>query len=424
MRYRNRGNRLSTSTLAGRKTFDIWPYDDDRYYEPWSDVRIYHSSCPYTDRETCTDELHPGPPYRSGGPLDVRKFTTNQYEIQSKVFHKGGKYLYDGGFITSSYPSAYLDWTDPDNIPSDWGDISSYGAEAWNKFKPAKPSVDLGLALAEAREIPRMLKTTAKGFSDLWRSMGGSPTGFGPKSLANHWLNTQFGWLPFISDLQDFYNTCNSLDKRMKQLRRDNGKWIRRGGVVLSDESSEVIREETDYIGLSPALTTYHYDRTTAMGYGTLKVTDYKSQQIWFSGAFRYWIPGNDSSFLWKGRAIATLFGLNPSPSLLYNLTPWSWLLDWSSNMGDVISNLSDMAYNNLAAKYAYIMGTTTQRVEATGDVILLHARPTVTSFAEITRKQRVEAEALGFSPSSDSYTARQWSILAALGITRYRSYR
>jgi hypothetical protein len=237
-------------------------------------------------------------------------------------------------------------------------------------------------------------------------------------------LNTQFGWIPFLNDLQDFYKTCAYLDKQINQLRRDNGQWIRRKGTVFSDEQVRVLEDEDDIISLWPSLITYHYAKSSQdpnLPYGTRRVIETRSQNVWFSGAFRYWIPGNEESFLWKGRAVAMLFGLNPSPSLIWNLTPWSWLVDWCSNTGDIISNISLISQNNLCSKYAYVMGTSSQRIDMDTTIFLDRGTPKCSWFAELTRKQRVEASPFGFGLSSSSFTTRQWSILTALGITRLR---
>lgn len=420
MRHRERQDSKPLPIYLGQTKFEVYPYDGAHFYIPsiknvYYDLAAHDSVC--LSKETCDDELHHGPPWKDGGPFDVVKMETDQHEVSNGLVTHSGKYWYTGGFMPSTFPTEYLDWTDPVDI-GDWGDVASYGASAWNRFKPAKPSVDLGVALGEIHELPRMLKTTAKGFANLWRSMGGSPTGFGPKNVANHWLNTQFGWIPFLNDLRDFYETTSNLDKKLNQLRRDNGRWIRRGGAVGNSNEASVLNSGSG-VSHYPGLETILY-ASDPDDRGDFVVREQRTQSVWFSGAFRYWIPGDETSFLWKGRAVAMLYGLQPSPSLIYNLTPWSWLLDWCTNTGDVVSNISDIALNNLCSKYAYVMGTTEQKVVVDSRTNLSDGQTVTDSrFASICRKQRVEASAFGFSLSSDEFSARQRSILAALGISR-----
>jgi len=314
-------------------------------------------------------------------------------------------------------PSSKLSWGSLSAFETaDPGDPSSYGATGWNKFRPTRSGAELGVFLGEFKDIPRMLKTTAKGFHDVWRAMGGSKTNFGPKSVANHWLNTQFGWSPFLSDLRKFYKTTVDIDKKLKQLRRDNGRWIRRGGTVQVDGA---VASGTVNSPMYPSLPTSLY----ATPYGYHEWTR-KTQFIsWFEGAFRYWIPGKPDSLGWNAQALAQIYGAQPSPSLIWELTPWSWLLDWCSNVGDVMANVSSMMFDNLCAKYAYIMGSYRHSVDVTGYSNYKTAPATGMWSAVLMSKSRIAASPFGFGLTGADFSARQWSILGALGISRTRSF-
>jgi hypothetical protein len=104
-------------------------------------------------------------------------------------------------------------------------------------------------------------------------------------------------------------------------------------------------------------------------------------------------------------------------------LTPWSWLSDWVTNIGDVMASMSSIMFDNLCAKYAYVMGTTSQRVDYEGrnNYKLPTGPMTETWYAEYIRKSRVAASPFGFGLTNSDFTARQWSILAALGLSRLR---
>jgi hypothetical protein len=263
-----------------------------------------------------------------------------------------------------------------------------------------------------------MFMQTALGFRNLWRAMGGSKTGFGPKSVADHWVNTQFGWSPFINDLRKFWYTTQNLDKRIAQLQRDNGQWKKCGGVVKSEEEEQVVASSATVTGHNPILLSYFYRLSGITG--SYEAVRKDSFNVWFSGRFRYWIPNimkTDPN--WRWNAAVHLFGLKPSPSVLWEIIPWSWLIDWCSNVGDVIDNLSARALDNLAAKYAYVMGTKKQEVTLTSVADFYNGPQTETWSGTFTRKLRQEASPFGFDLSSDMFSARQWSILAALGISR-----
>lgn len=110
-------------------------------------------------------------------------------------------------------------------------------------------------------------------------------------------------------------------------------------------------------------------------------------------------------------------FGLNFSPSVVYELTPWSWLIDWFSNAGDCISNMTD--YNDLTAKYAYVMGSRESRFRIESEMYYHKTTLRDTFVHSLSRKQRVEANPFGFGLTWDALSARQLSILGALGIGR-----
>ena len=423
LRHRERGSTIGPETLyLGTRYYDFTPpYGNGPWVMPYDYNSTLYSEKPVT-WETCDDELHPGPPYRQSGPLDIFKFDTDQYEVKAPVDVASGLYRYAGKHLPVQQPASWLDYSGSTADfqaakSAGWGDVSSYGPVGWNKLRPTKPDVDVGTFLGEIKEVPRMLQTTARGFAKLWRHMKGDRMAFGPKDVANHWLNTQFGWFPFLSTLRDFYTTTKNLDQRLKQLRRDNGKWVRRRGSVHRETESEILASVDGSPGLSPVLVSGLYDSP----YGSYTIVSKRTQKVWFEGAFRYWIPGKPGSWEWNAKAVTLLYGMQPSPSLIWELTPWSWLIDWCSNAGDVIANMTSIVYDNLCAKYADVMGTTSQEVVFTGSSNYKTGTITESWSAKLLRKSRVHASPFGFGLTSLDFTARQWSILAALGITRLR---
>lgn len=264
-----------------------------------------------------------------------------------------------------------------------------------------------------------MLKGTAEFFHNAWKAMGGAPDFFGPKRVADAWLNTQFGWLPFLSDMRKFAKTYHDADRQLAHLRRNNGRWVRRGGSVREVTGSEVVASSATQNMHSPTLATYFYPGASSGYYGSYTVTRETSQRVWFKAAFRYYIP-EIRSVAWERKALRLLYGGNISPSLLWNLTPWSWLVDWCSSVGDAIDNLDNGLAENLAAKYAYIMGTTEESYRVKSHCALDSPVDAEWEFL-ISRKTRSEASPFGFGLTPDDFTGRQWSILSALGLSRLR---
>lgn len=390
---------------------------------------------PYQQLDRCADEIHPGPPYRTGGPLNVFHFTDDteikHHSVYTRMISPMNGYRYIGGFYTlyqmhngdPSYTANNLALEynlDPSSPLRDWGDPSPYGAGAYHRFKPGNPVAEAAVFLAELKDVPRMLRTTAKGFHELWRSAGGSLHGFRPKRVADHWLNTQFGWFPFLNDLRKFRKAYKRLNSLLGWIARHNGHWLKRGGVVRNVVSSESVAGSTTITGHRPTLPTYFYASPTISG--NYNIVLRKVDNVWFEARYRYWIPDLGSDY-WKARAVAAIFGLRPTPSVIWEATPWSWLVDWFSNAGDVIANLDSGYAENLATKYAYIMGHYTHDVFVSS-MCNLHSTcggRLIDSWSfSCDKKMRVKASPFGFGLTNSDLTARQWSILAALGITRW----
>jgi len=422
-RTRQRKFTVELPVLLGETTVDVSvPYGNGPWIYPIPQYigSIYSPKTVSTWESWCTDETHPGPPYTSGGPLQIWRWGTDWYNPGEGVDVINRLWRYCGNHTTSVNPALFLGYSSLSDyaLASGHDDVSSYGAEGWNKFRPTNSGAQIGVFLGEIHEVPRMLRTTAKGFADLWRSMGGSRTRFAPKKLANHWLNHQFGWLPFLADLRDFYRVSKSLDTKLKQLRRDNGRWIRRGGtIVVEADGPDLVQEQTTAPGLIPSVSSYLYNTP----YGWSRTYRSITRRIWFKGAFRYWIPGKPDSWLWNAKAVSMLYGIQPSPSLVWELTPWSWLIDWASNAGDCINNLSSMLFDNLCAKYAYVMAHTRVECKTTGCSNYHTGAVTGSRSAFFESKTRIPASPFGFGLTGGDFSTRQWSILGALGLSRLK---
>jgi hypothetical protein len=150
-------------------------------------------------------------------------------------------------------------------------------------------------------------------------------------------------------------------------------------------------------------------------------------RKTWFSGAFTYFIPlGDDiiSKVIRFEQRAQKLGGPLPTPDQVWAVAPWSWAVDWFTNMGDVITNMSDSRFYDLIIRYGYIMETTTVKDTYTCDPVHL-LDGTVVTFPPLTfvttTKVRRKANPFGFGVTWEGLSSFQLSILAALGITRHR---
>lgn len=304
-----------------------------------------------------------------------------------------------------------------------------YGPEVYNRAKPKLEYAGLGQFLFELRDLPRQLKQTSEFFKDAYKSLKGdfSSSMMRPQRVADDFLNHQFGWVPFIGDLVKAYDTYQRSASIDEQLTKDNGQWIKRSRVVEHTESvSDAYRAiDNSHPYVWPVLNGFQY---VASG----SHTDFhveKSSRVWFEAQFRYYRPefdrGKPYYSDWYGtmnRAI-TKYGLRVSPALIWKVTPWSWLADWFSNIGENLSYMTSQLYDGMVSRYAYVMKTTHTAVVNTS---VINFPPFGTpSFRGqwyqylVTKDRREAPSPYGFSTTWDDLSPKQLAILAALGISK-----
>lgn len=380
--------------------------------------------------------------WSGGGPFYVhRQKLTHEGKKTISVYKNtiGGEYTVLGVLPNSQgVPIAYP-------MPASYDSVSASltGAytEGYKKARPGNPVASMGQFLIELRDLPRIP------FRDAFLKPGKNRLGKIPfrnmfypiqdvprhlrdrlldfRNLGSEYLNVVFGWKPFVNDLRKMYNLWKDVDKRMAQLVRENGKYIRRKATVQDDKTFS----HTGQVYQNPYVNVLGAPPTYMSGTTAYNVTTRTTTKVWFSGSFRYYIPDVGSS-LWDARARAALFGALPTPELLWEVLPWTWLIDWFSNVGDVVSNASTNAVDNLTMKYSFIMKHTSTEVEATSFVFHPASTKANESWPSVqntfrstklveTKLRRGGGNPFGLDVSLPSLSAYQLGILAALGLSR-----
>lgn len=404
---------------------------------PYGDPQLYY----YSDGgyEVVKSLSHPGPPYKSGGPFLLnRKFVEYKpgpLRTLRTFSNERSCVSIDplmGTEVNVDAPT-FMDMSIHQN------DLASFGATGIARFRPGKPIAGAGQFLVELRDLPKIPLNLKRRLQDFlavpWHDLRidirnlGKPGGLTKASsgVSSEYLNLVFGWKPFIKDLQEMYNLQQKIDDAILKIRKQNGRWVKRGGTLLSEKNTAVLDPGTP--GFHTTLTLdWFNDYFSSSGVRTT-TEETLEKRYWFSGEFRYWIPPETiHSDQWTKKAKAQLFGLDPTPSLLYQVIPWSWLVDWFSNVGDVIDNLSNGYADNLAMRNTYVMGHTRRTVKRVtkynqwgvkdGFYTDLGLSSTSSTLVEEI-KERIPASPFGFGLQLGDLTPRQLSILAALGISR-----
>lgn len=271
---------------------------------------------------------HPGPPYHSGGAWLMQRLDRSygQATVRGGVMVTASTERQYEGRPTLAYSFPRSNNLGGLGLRGSIADAESYGAEGFRAAKPGKPIFGLPQAIAELRDFPSLFQTRVKKFSD----------------LGSNYLNYEFGWKPFLKDLKSSVQVVLNLDKAIRQIRRDNGKDIHRKAIVLRQSQTW---EDKDF---TPVLLGIDGDIVKGVANSGTSSLQWK-RNAWFEGVFRYWIPNIDSPG--SDLRIATkLLGISydATPALVWNLLPFSWMVDWVTNIGDVLENMSSGAAENL----------------------------------------------------------------------------
>jgi len=294
-------------------------------------------------------------------------------------------------------------------LNSSFDDLDELGATAVARCKPTNSVADVSTFLGELLKdgLPRLLG------AQTWEDRT-----LTAKNASGEFLNTQFGWLPLANEIRSFADVVRHGRAVIAQYERDAGKVVRRR------YDFPVIRERQEaFLGTGDAFTAV---TDTSMLTGTLgrrvRVRE-KTQRQWFSGAFTYYLPsGYDSRNAMDKFALSArqLLGAELTPETLWNLAPWSWAIDWVSNTGDVLSNVSSFTQDGLFMRYGYMMEHTIVKDTYTLSKSRFRdgAKPSNLVFVTETKMRR-RANPFGFGLSWDGLSTIQAAILTAIGITK-----
>jgi len=243
------------------------------------------------------------------------------------------------------------------------------------------------------------------------------------RTYGSEYLNVQFGWLPFVNELMGIIESLCMASVSISQLKRDSDRQVRRK-FVFDEGTTNVV---TEHSGVSPFVSGAvpvagpMFPGDSARIRKTVRTT----RNAWFSGAYMYHLAGSKTSFekLQRYEQMANyLLGTRITPEVLWELAPWSWLVDWFVNIGDIISNATRLSEDGLVLKYGYLMVHTKREtiLEVAPQRILGTSNFTPPCSLTFTRetKQRYRSGPFGFGLDMDSLNGTQKAILVALGIS------
>jgi len=195
--------------------------------------------------------------------------------------------------------------------------VAQLSSDAWEilaKTNPSRPHVNVPAAIGELQDLPRLVK----GWGDSII-----------RDIAQGNLSWRWAVKPMISDVRKLANFTKTANQRLKQLERlKHGKVMRRrcnlgAQTVASGPTRSLIHSE--------GATIYAFARS---------VSEY---QKWGSAEWKILpdsvLPQLDDVELDRfNRRVALGITTHGALEAAWELTPWSWFIDWFSNVGDMLA--------------------------------------------------------------------------------------
>lgn len=375
--------------------------------------------------------------YRDGGwflSMKIRRGRTPSANVTT--FREGWAKAYVGQYVCNPPPNwgPGTSWGTLGGANAYKASLEARGAEAWARMRPDKPDFTFASSLYELKDVPGMLKGGLSSLMDMMdhaRPGGSGRSSRSPISrTAQYYLALKFGWLPLLSDIRNFVKAQRSKQKRLDQLIRDAGRSVHRK-CSLNDSNNIGRVPNSDVFtpipngygaGYYPTHVTQCY---TGTGYRKQWWT--QTARTWGEGSFRYFLPPGPKTVAWKAKMLRRIMGQRVTPSMVYNVIPWSWLVDYFTSLGDFIDATSSGVSDRLVADYAYLMREEHYRSDeekqgmSYSDVKMLSAPNVImmSAWSDTCTKGRVRASPFGWGINQNSLSSTQLAILGALGLSR-----
>jgi hypothetical protein len=188
--------------------------------------------------------------------------------------------------------------------------IAAWTNEALAKIQDTAPEIDVPLAIAELKDLPRTIRSLYS------RSLS-------PSRVADLHLTNQYGVRPIVSDVMAMLSLQRSLANRVKQHRKKYR--TNRAGGSLSQGAF--------YIGTyNPSVdTVYNIIRYVKLVSDVERSYEHRA---WFSARLTPQIPLSET----LAAVVDNPLGIGQaSPETLWNLIPWSFLIDYFADIADVL---------------------------------------------------------------------------------------
>jgi hypothetical protein len=238
------------------------------------------------------------------GDGDCHPFAADHKSIQGGVMNKEFSGYFSAWFKNYVSDVARAPFTD--HLSTGAMSTGYAATKAAAMTNPSSSALDLGVSVGEIREIPHLIRERS---NRILREAG------------NSYLTYKFGAVPIARDLINMYRLTSQVDDRVKKIEE-----LKRRGL-----------RNTVTLGLWSATgSQFRWVQTNGAFIGG----NFDAETIEQVRAHVRWAPTVELSQLSnpaeiRALAIQATSGATVDFSTIWNLMPWSWLIDWFSSLGD-----------------------------------------------------------------------------------------
>ncbi len=374
-------------------------------------------------------------PDRQASVVNTRDYSSegSYYSVQpwSTSAMWGTTEVFDSG-VTALALDVYGPTTCPDLFPGD-AKLSSDASRMMRSSVPAAPAFDLTRFIGELRDLPK----------SLFRGNYFPSTG---KEYASAYLNQVFGLQPTGKDLAAIAHGVMQSTEIVKDFVSHQSRQVRRRRTIELGRSVFTTEYTPSGSGVHTHVIrdshTHAFGRLTnhapAAGRDNLRArispftvnytVNARSELKQFA-TFEYFVPrptGLLSRMDGYRKRAALVLGSGLSASAVYELSPWSWMLDWFIDIGSLLAYQEVVATNSVVATRSGWNHVVTTSVGAY--MLPRHNRfhtiagGTCSVTADsVVKKRRAGGPFDIIQPWSLS--ANQSAIVTALAVTRYSPF-
>lgn len=278
---------------------------------PWSAI---------TRTSRCSDEVDGT---RNPHALTIEHSHRLLYSISGHAkANPNNHWLYNG------YPGLDIAVTQPASQPAP--SVNTSLSMALARTNPNRPTSDVLGAIVELKDVPAMVRNHWqrywKGVPKHMSTMRLRDLKRIPKDAGDLYLTYEFGIAPMIRDFQTLLDFQGNVEKKLNTLRNMRDKGSTGGRAVAYEDRAE-------------SAVQWRYLTTLYQETNQIEFKWVTTRKNWVTVN---WIPTTPlpppSEAADEALARRLAYGQGVTLHTLWNLMPWSWLIDWFSSVGDIMS--------------------------------------------------------------------------------------